>query len=80
MRYFLHNNTIYCNLVARNYCRGARRKISTIGTKTDKSVRKVHSPDLSQVCCLSWNPTLRQVASWHGLRLRTIRNGSTREK
>lgn len=63
MRYYLHNNIIYCNLVARNYCRGARRKISTIGTKAVESVRKVHSSLLLQTRDLSRNPTLWQMAS-----------------
>ena len=38
MRYYLQNNIINNNIVARNYCRGARRKNSTIRTKTVESV------------------------------------------
>lgn len=80
MRYYLHNNIIYCNIVARNYCRGARRKFSTIGTKTVESVPKVHSTLLLWTRNFSGDPTLRQVASRHGLRLRTISDSSTRKK
>lgn len=80
MRYYLHNNIIYCNFVARNYCRGARRKFSTIGTKAVEGVSKIHSTLLLWTRYLSRNPTLRQMASRHGLRLRTICNSSTREK
>lgn len=53
MRYCLHKSIIYCILVARNYCRGARRKISTIGTKAVESARKVHSTLLLQTRDLS---------------------------
>ena len=80
MRYYSHNNIIYYNIVAKNYCRGARRKFSTIGTKTSESVPKVHSSLLLRTRHLSRNPTLWQMASGHGFRLRTKRNGSTREK
>jgi len=63
MRYYLRYNIIYCNFVARNYCREARKKFPRIGTKTVESVRKVHSSLLLQTRDLSRNPTLRQVAS-----------------
>lgn len=80
MRFYLHSNIIYYNIVARNYCSGARKKKSTIGAKTVKSVREVHFKVISSVCCVPRNPTLWEVASRHRLRLRTIRNSSTREK
>lgn len=80
MRYYLRNNIIYCNLVTRNYCREARKKISTSGKKTVESVRKVHFKVISSVCCVPRNPTLWKMASRHGLRVRTKRNGSTQEK
>lgn len=80
MHYYLHYNIIYYNLVARNCCRGARRKFSTIRAKAVESVPKVHSTLLLRTRHLSRNPTLWQMASGHGFRLRTKRNGSTREK
>lgn len=40
MRFYLHTIIIYCILVARNYCRGERRKFSTIRKKTVESVSK----------------------------------------
>lgn len=50
MRYYLHNNIIYCNLAARNYCREARKKNSAIGEKTVESVREVYFKVVSSVC------------------------------
>lgn len=80
MRYYLHDNIIYYNITAINYCREARKKISTIRKKTVESVRKVHFKTISSACCVPRNPTLWKMASRHGFQLWAKCNCSTQEK
>lgn len=63
MRYCLHVIIINCIIVARNYCRVERKKISTNRKKTTEGVRKVHSTVLLQVSYLSRNPTLWKMVT-----------------